>query len=193
MCIAELKQAQHLSLNIIICRKWAIVWLDTTQLGSMKLLEIVSPLHGEKSWMLSSESWRQTDTSMTRRTVTDQVTHDLAAADGRLMKLFMGGSGLILRPAQPPFLCHRPLDGLMPSQRFRPAFPITRLLWSALETLPTVTIHVSNTCGENQLQNITLCSISASKHCKYLIASSLSNHTQYEGFNNCDRGAQKQS
>ncbi len=60
----------------------------------------------------------------------------------------MGGSGRILRPAQPPFLCHRPLDGRMPSQRFRPAFPITRLLWSALETLPTVTIHVSNTCGE---------------------------------------------
>lgn len=82
--------------------------------------------------------------------------HDLAATDGRLTKLFMGGSGLILRPAQPPFLCHRPLDGLMPSQRFRPALPMTRLLWSTLDTLPTVTIHVSSTWREKRSE--------ASKH-----------------------------
>lgn len=62
----------------------------------------------------------------------------------------MGGSGLIFRPAQPPFLCHRPLEGRMPSQRLRPALPMTRLLWSTLDTRPTVTMQVSNTCGGPQ-------------------------------------------
>lgn len=70
----------------------------------------------------------------------------LAVIEGRLTKLFMGGSGLILRPAQPPFLCHKPLEGRMPSQRLRPALPMIRLLWSTLDTRPTVTMHVSSTC-----------------------------------------------
>ncbi|KAA8584018.1 hypothetical protein FQN60_015226, partial [Etheostoma spectabile] len=46
----------------------------------------------------------------------------------------------------PPFLCHKPLEGRMPSQRLRPALPMIRLLWSMLDTRPTVTMQVSNTC-----------------------------------------------
>lgn len=64
-----------------------------------------------------------------------------------LTKLFMGGRGLILRPAHPPFLCHNPLEGRTPNQRLRPAFPMISLLWSTLDTRPTVTMHVSSTCG----------------------------------------------
>lgn len=70
----------------------------------------------------------------------------LAVTEGRLTKLFIGGSGLILRPAQPPFRCHKPLEGRMPSQRLRPALPMIRLLWSMLDTRPTVTMQVSSTC-----------------------------------------------
>lgn len=70
----------------------------------------------------------------------------LAAIEGRLTKLFIGGSGLILRPAQPPFRCHKPLEGRMPSQRLRPALPMICLLWSMFDTRPTVTTQVSSTC-----------------------------------------------
>lgn len=82
----------------------------------------------------------------------------LAVTEGRLTKLFIGGSGLILRPAQPPFRCHKPLEGRMPSQRLRPALPMIRLLWSMLDTRPTVTMQVSSTCVSvtrwHQLKNI---------------------------------------
>lgn len=70
----------------------------------------------------------------------------LAEIEGMLTKLFIGGSGLILRPAQPPFLCHKPLEGRTPSQRLRPALPMICLLWSTLDTRPTVTMQVSATC-----------------------------------------------
>lgn len=54
---------------------------------------------------------------------------------------------MILRPAQPPLRCHKPVCGRLPSQRLRPAFPITRLLWSTLDTRPTVATQVSSTWG----------------------------------------------
>lgn len=82
-----------------------------------------------------------------------QARHVRADAGGGLTKLFMGGSGLILRPAQPPFLCQRPLEGRMPSQRLRPAFPMMRLLWSTFDTLPTVATQVSNTWEEGWFPN----------------------------------------
>lgn len=57
---------------------------------------------------------------------------------------------MILRPAQPPLRCHKPVCGRLPSHRFRPAFPITRLLWSTLDTRPTVATQVSSTFGDKR-------------------------------------------
>lgn len=94
----------------------------------------------------------------------------LAVTEGRLTKLFIGGSGLILRPAQPPFRCHKPLEGRMPSQRLRPALPMIRLLWSMLDTRPTVTMQVSSTCVSvtrwHQLKKIWSWSFSTSLNVK---------------------------
>lgn len=97
-----------------------------------------------------SRGQKPTQTLIINRRFQSQTCPDsccyLAEIDGRLTKLFIGGSGLILRPAQPPFLCHSPLEGRIPNQRLRPALPMTCLLWSTLDTRPTVTMHVSITC-----------------------------------------------
>lgn len=68
------------------------------------------------------------DTKLLRQPHATCLDGYLAAMEGRLTKLFIGGSGLILRPAQPPFRFHKPLEGRMPSQRLRPALPMIRLL-----------------------------------------------------------------
>lgn len=55
-----------------------------------------------------------------------------------------------------PLRCHRPLFGLFPSRAIRPALPMTRLLWSTLETRPTVAMHVSEPDGESKWRECTM-------------------------------------
>ena len=54
----------------------------------------------------------------------------------------IGLIGFILRPKRPVFLFHSPLLGLIPARRLAPAVPQIFLLWSMLETRPTVATQV---------------------------------------------------